>query len=135
MAVEEVGRDKETSMQRRTVRLIVILMLGIVWLTLAAAPPPKKVPTIGVLMTESPPSAPDWKQRSVFLQELQTLGWREGENITVEYRWAFGREVERSADLAAELVGRHVAVIVANNGSLIRAVQRATSTIPIVMLS
>jgi ABC-type uncharacterized transport system substrate-binding protein len=122
-------------MQHRTVGGVVILVLGIVWLALAAAPPPKTVPTIGVLMTESPPADPDWKQRSVFLQELHTLGWREGENITVEYRWASGREVERSADLAAELVGLHAAVIVATNLTMIRAVQHATSTIPIVMLT
>src|SRR5262245_21285231 len=121
-------------MQYRTAGLVVILVLGIVWLALAAAPPPKKVPTIGVLMVESPPAAPDWKQRSVFLQELQTLGWREGENLTVEYRWASGM-VERSADLAAELVGLPVDVIVVSSAALIRAVQHATTTIPIVMFS
>src|SRR5262245_64570029 len=121
-------------MQYRTAGLVVILVLGIVWLALAAAPPPKKVPTIGVLMVGSPPAAPDWKQRSVFLQELQTLGWREGENITVEYRWASGM-VERSADLAAELVGLPVDVIVVSSLDVIRAVQHATTTIPIVMFS
>src|SRR5262245_50397162 len=125
---------EDSTMQHRAGGLVVILILGIVWLALAAAPPPKKVPTIGMLMSEPPPSGPDWKQRSVFLQELRTLGWQEGENITVEYRWATGR-VERSTDLAAELVGLHVDVIVATNATLIRAVQHATTTIPIVMLS
>jgi putative ABC transport system substrate-binding protein len=90
----------------------------------------KKVPTIGVLLPWSPPSVPDWKQHWVFLQELRTLGWREGENITVEYRWASG-QFDRAVDLAMELVRLHVDVIVVD--SLIRAAQRATTTIPIVI--
>src|SRR5262249_41726959 len=120
-------------MRRSAVGLLVSLALGTWWLLLAAAPP-KKVPTIGVLRPWSQPSVPDWKQKSVFLQELRTLGWREGENITFEYRWAGGRP-ERGAALAAELIGLHVDVIVVDSLSLIRAVQHATTTIPIVMLS
>src|SRR5262249_46456497 len=121
-------------MPHRTVGLVVILVLGIVWLALAAAPPPKKVPTIGVLRPWFQPSEPDWQQRSVFLQELRTLGWREGENVTVEFRWAAGNAAH-GADLAAELVGLNVDVIVVDNELLIRAVQHATTTIPIVMIS
>jgi DNA invertase Pin-like site-specific DNA recombinase len=68
------------------------------------------------------------------LQELRTLGWREGDNITVEYRWAAGRW-DRAADLAAELVRLHVDVIVVISKSLIGAAQQATTTIPIVMSS
>ena len=122
-------------MRRSIIGFIIILALELVWLPLAAAPqPPKKVPTIGVLMVESPPAAPEWQQRSVFLQELRTLGWRDGENMRVEYRWASGT-VERSADLAAELVGLPVDVIVVSSLPLIRAAQHATTTIPIVMLA
>jgi putative ABC transport system substrate-binding protein len=68
------------------------------------------------------------------LQELRTLGWREGENLAVEYRWASGR-LARGVDLATELVGRHVDVLVVTYGPAIRAVHQATTTIPIVMLS
>jgi putative ABC transport system substrate-binding protein len=121
-------------MPHRTVGLVVILALGLWGLARAAAPPPKRVPTIGVLLSSSPPAGPEWKQRWVFLQELRTLGWREGENIAVEYRWASGR-MERGVDLATELVGRHVDVLVVTFGPAIRAVQQATATIPIVMLS
>jgi putative ABC transport system substrate-binding protein len=119
----------------RTRGCLVLCAFSVFMVSLTAmTPPSKKVPTIGVLMSEPPPSGPDWMQRSVFLQELHTLGWQEGENIMVEYRWTAGR-VERGTDLAAELVGLHVDVIVAPNASLVRAVQRATTTIPIVMLT
>jgi putative ABC transport system substrate-binding protein len=70
------------------------------------------------------------------VQELRRLGWREGQNLTIEYRWgAAGRPGERGADLAAELVRLPVDVIVATSGNLIRVAQRATTTIPVVMLS
>jgi len=117
-----------------TLGLLVTFGIGILVAPRAAAAPLKKVSTIGVLSVASPPSAPDWQQRSVLLQELRHLGWREGENVTVEFRWASGW-VERSADLAAELVGLPVDVIVADNVALICAVQHATTTIPIVMFS
>jgi putative ABC transport system substrate-binding protein len=123
-------------MTRRTIGLIIILALGLLVSPLAAeAPPLTKVPRIGVLLSGSPPAVPDWKERSLLLQELRRLGWREGENTTVEYRWAAGRTATRGADLAAELVRLNVDVSIVDTGSLIRAVQQATTTIPVVMLS
>lgn len=94
----------------------------------------RKAPRIGVLMLASPPSAPDWKKSSVFLQELNRLGWREGKNVTIEYRWA-ARQGERLPGLAKELVQLPVDVIVVADTPAIRAAQRATTTIPIVALS
>jgi putative ABC transport system substrate-binding protein len=122
-------------MTRCWIRLLLTLALGLLAVPLATvAPPPKKVPTLGVLLPRSPPTAPDWKQHWVLLQELRALGRIEGENLHVEYRWASGR-LDRGADLAADLVGLNVDVIVVENRALIRAVQQATTTIPIVMLS
>src|SRR4030095_15115909 len=92
-------------MTRSIVGLVVILALGLVGRVLAATPP-KRVPALGMLLSFSPPAQSEWKEHSVFLQELRTLGWREGENLTLEYRWASGR-LQRGADLAAELVSRH----------------------------
>ena len=120
-------------MTRSTVGLVVILALGLLGRAPAAAPP-KRVPVLGMLLSFAPPAEPEWKQHSVFLQELRTLGWREGENLTIEYRWASGR-LQRGADLAAELVARHVDMIVVDNRVLGQAVHHATATIPIVMLS
>src|SRR5262245_56558730 len=72
-----------------TRRLLIILTLGLLVVPLAAeAQPARKVLRVGVLTVDSSPASPDWKQHSVFLQELRTRGWREGENLSIEYRWA-----------------------------------------------
>jgi putative ABC transport system substrate-binding protein len=63
---------------------------------------------------------------------LQALGWVEGRNVIIERRFTEGN-VERAAPLAAELVGLKVDVIVASAPPNVRAVQQATSSIPIVM--
>ena len=120
-------------MMRITVGLVVILALGLLGRALAA-PPPKRVPVLGLLLSVAPPTASEWKQQSVFLQELRTLGWREGENLTIEYRSTSG-QLQRGADLAAELVSRHVDVIVVDHRVLGQAAHHATTTIPIVMFS
>jgi putative ABC transport system substrate-binding protein len=115
-------------------RLLVILTLTILAAPLAAAQQLKNVPRIGVLSVGSPPASPHWKQHSFFLQELRNFGWLEGQNITVEYRWADERPA-RLADLAAELVRLHVHVIVAPDTQALEAVKHATTTIPIVMVA
>jgi ABC-type uncharacterized transport system substrate-binding protein len=121
-------------MQVRPVGLLVLLTLSLSVLPLAAkAPQVRPMPKIGMLMLGSPPASPDWKERSPFLQELRRLGWLEGRNVTVEYRWAQGGERNLS-NLAVELVQLHVDVIVASATSAVQALKQATSTIPIVML-
>ena len=67
-----------------------------------------------------------------FRQGLRDLGYVEGQNLVIEWRWAEGRD-ERLPDLAAELVQLQVEVIVVGGVAAIRAAQHATSTIPIVM--
>jgi putative ABC transport system substrate-binding protein len=120
-------------MTRHLIALLVTLVLVILFVSPVshAQRPAKKVPKIGVLLFGSPPSLPDWKQRSGLLPELSTLGWMEGQNLTVEYRWA-SRKLDRFTDLAAELVHLHVDVIVVNDTPAIQAVQHVTTTIPIV---
>jgi putative tryptophan/tyrosine transport system substrate-binding protein len=49
------------------------------------------MPRLGVLASGSPPAAPDWQARSPFVQALRTLGWVEGHNLVLEYRWAEGQ--------------------------------------------
>src|SRR5215472_7870434 len=67
-----------------------------------------------------------------FRQELSKLGWIEGKNITIEYRFA-EQKSERLPELAAELVRLKVDLIVTSGGPTPLAAKKATSTIPIVM--
>ena len=71
-------------------------------------------------------------QREPFEQGLRALEWIMGGNLVIEYRYADG-DPEQLSQRAAELVGLKVDVIVARGPQAIRAAQRATSTIPIVM--
>jgi putative ABC transport system substrate-binding protein len=99
--------------------------------TKAKAQQPGKVYRLGYLSTPTRQSV----ERGVeaFLRKLRELGWVEGQNLVIEYRWAEGN-VERLPELAAELVRLKVDVIVAPAGSAALAAKNATSTIPIVMI-
>jgi putative ABC transport system substrate-binding protein len=67
----------------------------------------------------------------MFAQRLRELGWVEGRNLTLAYRWTEGRD-ERAAEFAAELVRLKVDVIVTNGNASANAAKRTTSVIPIV---
>ena len=67
-----------------------------------------------------------------FLQELSKLGWIEGKNFTIEYRFTEGKR-ERLPELAADLVRLKVDLIVVTAGTSALAAKKATTTIPIVM--
>jgi len=110
--------------------LAVILAVNLVLAPLAGEAQSAKVARIGYL---SPLSAEaDSTQREAFRQGLRALGYVEGQNIFIEARYADGRS-EQLSDFAAELVRLKVDVIVAAPTTAVRAVQRATRTIPIVM--
>jgi putative ABC transport system substrate-binding protein len=118
---------------------IVTLTLGLLIAPLAAdARQPGKIYHIGVLSALSPPVEPDWQQRSPFFQPfwqgMRELGWMEGQNLVMEYRWA-ERRFERLPALAAELVQLKVDLILVGGGLETVAAEQATSTIPIVMFS
>jgi len=88
------------------------------------------VPVIGFLSAQS--AELDYKDVTFpFLQGLEETGYVEGQNVVVEYRWA-DNQVDRLPALAADLVRRRVAVIVALNSSAALAAKVATTTIPIV---
>jgi putative tryptophan/tyrosine transport system substrate-binding protein len=89
-------------------------------------------PVVGFL---NPGSRGDFEHHAeAFLKGLKESGFTEGENITVEYRWAEGR-YERLPQLAAELVKLRVAVIGVGSPPATIAVKSATSTIPIVFIT
>ena len=113
---------------------IFIWLLATILLTTAfsaEAQQPKRVARIGYLsgadpVTDSPRSAP-------FRAALRELGYIEGQNIAIEYRYAEGK-LDRFPELAAELVRLKVDIVVVGGGDRpVRAARNATRTIPIVM--
>jgi len=117
----------------KPVKLLVVAALGIFVAALATeAQQPAKVPRIGVLLSGSRSSTST--RTDAFRQGLRELGYVEGQNIAIEYRYAEGK-VDRLPPLSAELVRLNVDVIVAGGSTATRAAKKATSTIPIVMAS
>jgi len=96
----------------------------------ARAQQPRKVPRLGILITNSQASTST--QVEAFRQGLRERGYVEGQNVVIEYRFGDG-EPARLPKLAAELVGLNVDLIVTGGSSPTRAAQQATRTIPIVM--
>jgi len=98
------------------------------WPLAARAQQLPKLRTIGFLGGTSPSVVS--QSVAAFVQRLHELGWMEGRNVAIEYRWAEGRS-ERFAEIAAEFVRLKVDVIVTVGGAVLDA-KRATSVIPIV---
>jgi putative tryptophan/tyrosine transport system substrate-binding protein len=98
----------------------------------AARAQPAKSPTIGFFGPVK--ASTDSLQVAIFGKRLRELGWIEGQNIAMEYRWAEGR-LDRYADIAAELVRQKVDVIVTYSTPAVIAIKRTTPAIPIVFVS
>ncbi|MEA2886246.1 MAG: hypothetical protein QOD11_606 [Bradyrhizobium sp.] len=88
-------------------------------------------PTVAVIMGPSANDA-EWQRRAKVLESvLRDLGWAEGRNIHVEYRWP---DPQQFRAVAAEVVAASPDVIVANGTSVLNAVRAATSSIPVVFI-
>jgi ABC-type uncharacterized transport system substrate-binding protein len=99
---------------------------------IAEAQQPGKIPRIGFLDNSS--ASGNAPLLEAFRQEMRKLGWIEGKNISIEYRFA-EQKLERLPELAADLVRLKVDLIVASGGPTPLAAKGATTTIPIVMVS
>jgi putative ABC transport system substrate-binding protein len=95
----------------------------------ARAQQPGKLPTIGFLGQSTRSAASEWV--AALVQRLRELGWIEGRTVTIDFRWAEGRD-ERFAEIAAEFVRLKVDVIVTSGTQAVIALKQATSVIPIV---
>ena len=113
----------------RTNRRTFIAALGgaAAWPIVAWAQQPAKPPTIGFFGPVK--ASTDSLQVAIFVERLRELGWIEGRNVAMEYRWAEGR-MDRYADIAAELVRQKVDVIVTYSTPTVIAIKRATPVDP-----
>ena len=100
-------------------------------LTLTVEAQAATMPRIGYLGRGSVADPRALRNRDAFRQGLRELGYVEGQNIAIEYRWADG-QYDRLSGLALALVNLKVDVIVAPTGHAVRAAAKATKTIPIV---
>ena len=115
-------------MQRRD--FLGVLGGAAAWPLAARAQQPSNVVRIGILSLNSGPSPVD----EGFQKGLRQLGYVEGQNLVMLYRWAAGRK-ERLVDLAIELLQLKVDVFASGSTEAIVAIRRVNSAIPIVMMS
>jgi ABC transporter substrate binding protein len=121
-------------MRLHTVGLVMLLAIArsICVAPLAAgAQPPAKIWRLGFLSGEPPTESQP--QVVPLFEGLRTLGYVEGQNLTIEWRWADPHE-HRLPALAAELVQLRVNCLVAMTWAAVQAAKHATTTIPIVMI-
>src|SRR5215831_17585711 len=125
-------KSKEIIMRRQTLGFVVSLALALLAAPLAAAAQqPAQLYRIGYLGPGSGSTLP--AALDAFRQQLRHLGYVEGQNLGIEYRWAADRD-EQLPSLAADLVRLKVDVIVVEGHTpAIQAAKQATRTIPIVM--
>ena len=111
-------------------KVITFLLIILTTAHLAQAQQPKKVARIGFLAGTA--ASIEKNRIEAFRQGLRELGYVEGKNIVIEWRWAEGK-FDRLPDLAAELVRLNVEVIVTGGSTSTRAAKKVTTTVPIVM--
>ena len=122
-------------MKKAAVLSILVALAVLSVAVVAEAQQPKKVPRIGLLVGASLSSTREVGQVEAFRQGLRELGYVEGQNIAIEYRYAEGAEDERLLNLAAGLVQLKVDVMLTGGTTATQAAKNATTTIPIVMTS
>lgn len=98
----------------------------------------KAMPRVGILAGGTPPGSSgvprsNWSPSYAFIERLADLGWKEGQNLIIERRYAEGK-LDRLPALAQDLVAKKVDVIVAFGAPTIRPAMEATHSIPIVMM-
>ena len=118
-------------MRRR--EFITLLGGATAWPIAARAQQTERVRRVGMLMSLAADDPESLARLTAFLQRLQELGWTDGGNIRIDYRWAAG-DAERSRRYSAELVALAPDVILAAGSVGLEALQQATRTVPIVFV-
>jgi putative ABC transport system substrate-binding protein len=117
---------------RYKVIAFVLVILAFASFHLAEVQPPGKVAQIGFLMSSASSDPRNPSRLDAFRQALRNLGYIEGKNIAIEYRYAEGK-LDRLPELAAELVRLQVDIIITAGNEPAEAAKNVTQKIPIVM--
>ena len=104
------------------------------WPFAARAQQADRMRRVGVLVSRIADDPEEQARLAAFVQGLQELGWTEGRNVRIDYRWAAG-DADRSRTYAAELVALAPDVIVAAGSQSVAALEQTTRTVPIVFAS
>src|SRR5271167_4920256 len=104
------------------------------WPLAARAQQADRVRRVGVLMSRAAGDPEEQARFAGFLQGLQKLGWTDGRNVRIDYRWA-AAEADRSRTYAAELVALAPDVILASGSTSVAALLQTTRTVPIVFVN
>ena len=118
---------------RRRQFLAILGGMAIGYPTDVVAQKPDRVRRIGVLIPFTAGDTLALRRAKAFAQGLQDLGWTDGQNTRIDYRWA-GGDIEQIQSLVKELVGSRPDVLVGIGSAPTAALQQATRTIPIVFL-
>jgi putative tryptophan/tyrosine transport system substrate-binding protein len=119
---------------RRRDFIKVIAVSAAAWPLAARAQKSSSVRRVSVLMSTASDDSFGQAYSAAFAQGLQQLGWEIGSNIRIDYRWGSG-DTERFRKYAAELVGLSPDVMLGTAASIVRALQEASRTIPIVFVT
>ena len=108
---------------------ILVLLVALLILSQNDARAQPKLPMIGFMGQGT--ASVEGQRAAAFVQRLRELGWIEGQNVAIEFRWAEGRS-ERSAEIASEFVKLKVDVIATVGTPQVLAAKQATASVPIV---
>jgi putative ABC transport system substrate-binding protein len=104
------------------------------WPLAVRAQQPERMRRIGLLMNLAADDPESQRRVTAFVQGLQELGWTDGRNVQIDFRWG-ASDADRYRRYAAELVGLSADVILAHGSATVQALQETTQTIPIVFVS
>jgi putative tryptophan/tyrosine transport system substrate-binding protein len=120
-------------MKRRTFITLLGGAAAAAWPLAARAQQPERMRRIGALMTSAADDPISQVNAGALLQGLQQLGWTLGRNVQIDYRWG-AATIDRVRKYAEELVALAPDVILASGGTVVGALEQATSTVPIVFV-